>query len=105
MLVELLAFGDIQIDITGMEARRTGKPLALAFHEFELLKGFSRSPGRVFPREELLNEICGYKHYQDYPTTRVVDNYILHLRQKLEPDPASPRYFLTMHGAGYKFKF
>jgi DNA-binding response OmpR family regulator len=101
---ELLAFGDIKIDFTGMEATRAGKPLTLVPREFELLRVFSRSPGRVFSREELLNEICGYKHYQDYPTTRVVDNYILHLRQKLEPDPDSPRYFLTIRGAGYKFR-
>jgi DNA-binding response OmpR family regulator len=101
---EFLAFGDIRIDFTGMEATRAGKPLTLVLPEFELLKVFSRSPGRVFSREELLNEICGTKHGQDYPATRVVDNRILRLRQKLEPDPASPRYFLTMRGAGYKFQ-
>ena len=101
---EFLAFGDIRIDFTGMEATRAGKPLTLVLPEFELLKVFSRSPGRVFSREELLNEICGSKHGQDYPATRVVDNRILRLRQKLEPDPASPRYFLTMRGAGYKFQ-
>jgi DNA-binding response OmpR family regulator len=101
---EFLAFGDVQIDFTGMEATRAGKSLTLVLPEFALLKVFSGSPGRVFSREELLNEIRGYKHHQDYPATRVVDNYILRLRQKLEPDPASPRYFLTMHGAGYKFK-
>jgi DNA-binding response OmpR family regulator len=101
---ECVAFGDVQIDFTGMEATRAGKPLTLVPKEFELLKIFSRSPGRVFSREELLNEICGYTHHQDYPGTRVVDNHIMRLRQKLEPDPASPRYFLTMHGAGYKFQ-
>ena len=98
---EFLAFGDVRIDFTGMEATRTGKPLTLVPQEFELLKVFSRSPDRVFSREELLNEICGC---ENYPGPRVVDNCILHLRQKLEPDPASPRYFLTMHGVGYKFK-
>jgi DNA-binding response OmpR family regulator len=101
---EFLTFGDVQIDFTGMEATRAGKPLALVLPEFELLKVFSGSPGRVFSREELLNAVCGYKHYQDYPATRVVDNYILRIRQKLEPDPARPRYFLTMRGVGYKFK-
>jgi len=48
----------------------------------------------------LLNEVWGY---QNYPSTRTVDNHVLRLRQKLEPDPASPRYLMTMHGAGYKF--
>ena len=98
---ELLTFGDIEIDFTGMEATRAGKPLTLVPREFELLKVFSRSPDRVFSREDLLNELCGWKNY---PGPRIVDNCILRLRQKLEPDPASPRYFLTMHGAGYKFK-
>jgi DNA-binding response OmpR family regulator len=97
---ELLAFGDVQIDFTGMEATRAGKPLTLFPQEFELLKVFSRSPGRVFSREELLT-IC---RNENYPGTRVVDNCILHLRQKLEPDPSSPRYFLTKRGAGYKFR-
>jgi DNA-binding response OmpR family regulator len=65
-----------------------------------LLKYFANSPSRVISREELLNEVWGY---QNYPTTRTVDNHVLRLRQKLEPDPANPRYFLTMHGSGYKF--
>jgi DNA-binding response OmpR family regulator len=68
--------------------------------EFKLLRYLARSPERVISREELLNEVWGY---QNYPSTRTVDNHILRLRQKLEPDPANPRFFLTMHGAGYKF--
>jgi DNA-binding response OmpR family regulator len=97
---ELLAFGDIRIDFTSMEAARAGKPVTLTTQEFKLLKFFARSPGRVISREELLNEVWGYTNY---PTTRTVDNHVLRLRQKLEPDPANPRYFLTMHGSGYKF--
>jgi len=97
---ELLTFGDIRIDFTSMEATRAGKAVTLTTQEFKLLKFFARSPGRVISREELLNEVWGYTNY---PTTRTVDNHILRLRQKLEPDPANPRYFLTMHGSGYKF--
>lgn len=96
----LLAFGNVRIDFTSMEAARAGKPITLTAQEFKLLKFFARSPGRVISREELLNEVWGYT---DYPTTRTVDNHVLRLRQKLEPDPANPRYFLTMHGSGYKF--
>jgi DNA-binding response OmpR family regulator len=55
---------------------------------------------RVIPRAELLNKVWGY---QNYPSTRTIDNHILRLRQKLESDPADPRHFLTVHGAGYKF--
>jgi DNA-binding response OmpR family regulator len=68
--------------------------------EFKLLRFLSRSVDRVVSREELLNEVWGY---QNYPSTRTVDNHILRLRQKLEPDPARPRFFVTVHSAGYKF--
>jgi len=54
----------------------------------------------VISREELLNEVWGY---QNYPSTRTVDNHVLRLRQKLEPDPAHPHFFVTVHSAGYKF--
>ena len=97
---EVLAFADIRVDFTSMEAARSGKPLTLTAQEFKLLKFFARSAGRVISREELLNEAWGY---ENYPNTRTVDNHILRLRQKLEPDPANPRYFVTMHGTGYKF--
>jgi len=97
---EILMFGDARIDFTSMEATRAGKAVTLTTQEFKLLKYLATSPGRVISREELLNEVWGY---QNYPSTRTVDNHILRLRQKLEPDPASPRFFLTMHGAGYKF--
>src|SRR6202008_1802842 len=97
---ELLLFGDVKIDFTSMEATRGGKELTLTAQEFKLLRFLARSPNAVASREKLLNEVWGY---ENYPTTRTVDNHILRLRQKLEPDPANPRYFLTMHGAGYKF--
>jgi DNA-binding response OmpR family regulator len=97
---DTLAFADAEIDFTSMEATRAGKPLTLTAHEFKLLKFLSLSPGKVFSREELLDQVWGY---ENYPTTRTVDNYILRLRQKLEPDPSSPVFFLTIHGAGYKF--
>jgi DNA-binding response OmpR family regulator len=97
---ELLIFGDTKIDFTSMVVTRGGKSLAFTAQEFKLLKYFARCPARVISRQELLNEVWGY---ENYPTTRTVDNHILRIRQKLEPDPARPRYFLTMHGTGYKF--
>jgi DNA-binding response OmpR family regulator len=97
---EILTFSDVKIDFTSMEATRAGNTVTLTAQEFKLLKFFARAPGRVVTREELLNEVWGY---ENYPTTRTVDNHILRLRQKLEPDPANPHFFLTMHGAGYKF--
>jgi DNA-binding response OmpR family regulator len=97
---DTLAFGNVRVDFTSMEAMRGGKTLALTAQEFKLLKFFAASPDRVISREELLNEVWGY---ENYPTTRTVDNHVLRLRRKLEADPASPRHFLTTHGAGYKF--
>jgi DNA-binding response OmpR family regulator len=97
---DLLLFGDVEIDFTSMEAKRTGKPVSMTAQEFKLLRFLSRSTDRVISREELLNEVWGY---QNYPSTRTVDNHILRLRQKLEPDPARPRFFVTVHSAGYKF--
>jgi DNA-binding response OmpR family regulator len=96
---EVLALGDAQIDFTSMEARRSGTSVTLTTQEFKLLKYLAASAGRVVSREELLTEVWGY---QSYPSTRTVDNHVLRLRQKLEPDPAEPRFLLTMHGAGYK---
>jgi DNA-binding response OmpR family regulator len=97
---ELLTFGNARIDFTSMEASRSGKTVTLTTQEFKLLKYLASFAGRVISREELLNEVWGY---QNYPSTRTVDNHVLRLRQKLEADPGAPRYLLTMHGAGYKF--
>ena len=97
---EMLIFGEVRVDFTSMVATRGSTTLSLTAQEFKLLKYFANSPSRVISREELLNEVWGY---ENYPTTRTVDNHVLRLRQKLEPDPTNPRYFLTMHGSGYKF--
>lgn len=97
---DVLAFDEVRIDFTSMVATCGSKSLSFTAQEFKLLRYFANSPRRVISREELLNEVWGY---ENYPTTRTVDNHVLRLRQKLEPDPANPRYFLTMHGSGYKF--
>jgi DNA-binding response OmpR family regulator len=93
-------FADCEIDFKKMTVLRNGAPVVLTSHEFRLLKFFTDNAERVLSREELLNEVWGYNCY---PTTRTVDNQMLKLRQKLEPDPANPRHLLTIYGAGYKF--
>lgn len=93
-------FGDCEADFKKMTLKRGGKAVVLTAHEFKLLKFFTENAERVLTRDVLLNEVWGYNFY---PTTRTVDNQVLKLRQKLEPDPANPRYFLTIYGAGYKF--
>jgi len=93
-------FADCEVDFEKMTVRRNGSPIVLTAHEFKLLKFFTDNQERVLTREALLNEVWGYN---SYPTTRTVDNQILKLRQKLEPDPARPKHLLTIYGAGYKF--
>lgn len=95
-----VTFGNITADFTGMEVFRDGEPVPLTAHEIKLLQHFVENPDRVITREELLSDVW---HYTSYPTTRTVDNHVMKLRQKLEPDPAKPIYFRTMHGIGYKF--
>ncbi|MGC1784171.1 MAG: response regulator transcription factor [Acidobacteriaceae bacterium] len=93
-------FADCEVDFKKMTVRRGGRPVVLTAHEFKLLKFFTENVERVLTRDVLLNEVWGYNFY---PTTRTVDNQILKLRQKLEPDPANPKHLLTIYGAGYKF--
>lgn len=93
-------FGDCDADFEKMTIRRNGRPVVLTAHEFKLLKFFTENAERVLTRDILLNEVWGYNFY---PTTRAVDNQVLKLRQKLEPDPANPKHLLTIYGAGYKF--
>lgn len=93
-------FGDVSVDFLKMETRKAGVLVPLTAHEFKLLRFFLDNPGRVIPRDELLNDVWGLSFHL---TTRAVDNQILKLRQKLEADPANPVYFRTVHGIGYKF--
>ncbi|HKS75716.1 MAG TPA: response regulator transcription factor [Terriglobales bacterium] len=92
---------DVCVDLANREARRSsGEAIALTNQEFKTLKCFLDNPQRALSREELLNQAWGY---ENYPTTRTVDNHVLKLRQKFERNPARPVHFLTVHGFGYKF--
>jgi DNA-binding response OmpR family regulator len=97
---DVFSFADISIDFAKMEITRGGQPVSLTAQEFKLLKHFTQNPSRVISRSDLLNEVWGY---QDYPSTRTVDNHVWKLRLKLEVDPSNPIHFQTVHGAGYKF--
>lgn len=95
-----IVFAGVAVDFTKMEVTVEGNPVELTAQEFKTLKFLTRNAQRVITRDELLNEVWGY---QNYPSTRTVDNHILKLRQKLEKDPANPIHFRTVHGTGYKF--
>lgn len=98
--IEEYAFGDITLDFKKLEAKRRGDPLKLSAKEFEILKYLILREGEVVTRDMLLDDVWGY---EQYPTTRTVDNYILSLRKKIETDPSNPEHLLTVHTAGYKF--
>jgi two-component system alkaline phosphatase synthesis response regulator PhoP len=97
---EVYRFSDVEINIRGNEVRRGGSPVELSAKEFALLAYLVAHPAETLSRDRLLDEVWGY---ENYPNTRTVDTHILHLRQKLEPNPEEPRLFLTVHGSGYKF--
>lgn len=96
----VVTFGSISADFRKMEVKRDGIPVVLTAQEFKTFQFLVQNADRVISRDELLNEVWGY---QNYPSTRTVDNHILKLRQKLEKDPSSPVHFRTVHGMGYKF--
>ena len=93
-------FGGVKGCFSTMEIHRNGRPVALTSKEFNTLAYLIKNPRRVISRDELLNEVWGY---ENYPCTRTVDTHILRLRKKLEPEPAHPKHFHTVHNAGYKF--
>ena len=92
--------GEVKLNFSTMEANRRGEPLMLTALEFKTLKYLIQNARRVISRDELLNEVWGY---ENYPSTRTVDNQIAKLRKKLEQDPSRPVHLRTVHGAGYKF--
>jgi DNA-binding response OmpR family regulator len=94
------SFGDVEVDLRRCRVLRSGKALDISSKEFELLKYFICHAGETLSRQSLLEDVWGYEHY---PTTRTVDTHLVRLRQKLEPNPEQPQYFLTVHGTGYRF--
>jgi DNA-binding response OmpR family regulator len=94
------SFGEFMVNFLSLEVFRNGRRVVLTNKEFHVLKYMIKNANRAISRGELLNEVWGF---YSYPCTRTVDNHILKLRQKLEPDPANPAQFLTVHGIGYRF--
>jgi len=92
--------GELVADILRHEVRKNGKPVALTPDEYNILMVMLKYPTKVFTRNELIDfalddEFDGYD--------RIIDTHIKNIRQKIENDPKSPRYVLTVHGVGYKF--
>lgn len=92
--------GGLIINFPKHEVLQYGKSLSLTRTEFRLLGIMAKSPGRVFSRAELVDQIFG-DDFNSFEHT--LDTHILNLRRKMEPDPNHPRYILTVFGEGYRF--
>jgi two-component system, OmpR family, alkaline phosphatase synthesis response regulator PhoP len=92
-------FGRVRVDIRRVDVTRSGKPVALAAREFQLLRYLLEHRGEVVSREQLLHDVWGY---ETTTSTRTVDVHVAWLRQKLEDNPSAPRWILTVHGLGYR---
>jgi DNA-binding response OmpR family regulator len=87
------------LDVRAHEARVAGQPIPLTAREFALLRLLAEHPRQVFSREQLFSHIWG-----DYGDQSTVTVHIRRLREKIEEDPADPRYILTVWGVGYRFE-
>jgi DNA-binding response OmpR family regulator len=97
----VLSFGNVEVDLSQRVVRRAGIETRMTRAEFNLLSFFLQNPGKALSRDMILNSVWGY---ESFPNTRTVDAHVVRLRQKLEPEPETPRYFLTLHGVGYRFQ-
>jgi two-component system response regulator RegX3 len=97
---EVLDGGPVTLDVGRHEARVAGLEVQLRPREFELLASFLRNKGMLMTRERLISEVWGMDYFGD---TKTLDVHIKRVRKKIEPDPKSPRYLVTVRGLGYKF--
>jgi two-component system, OmpR family, alkaline phosphatase synthesis response regulator PhoP len=93
-------FHDISVDFAKARMIKKGEEIVLSERECRLLQHLIESRGEIVTRDELLQEVWGY---EAAPMTRTVDVHISWLRQKLEDDPANPKFIVTVHGQGYRF--
>ncbi len=93
-------FSGIHVNTRRREVLRKGEPVTLSAKEYQLLCYLLERPGMVVSRDELLEQVWGYRAITN---TRTVDVHLAQLRSKLEEDPRQPRHLLTVHGSGYKF--
>lgn len=96
---KMISLGKLQINFLSYTALEGKEPVQLSHKEFDVLYFLWKKRNQTVSRDELLNEVWGY---EETPTTRTVDNFILKLRQKLEKDYNHPKVILTVHGIGYK---
>jgi two-component system alkaline phosphatase synthesis response regulator PhoP len=93
-------FGDVEVDFERGEVRRAGLPAEFTALEFRLLRLFLENRGRILSIEKITSAIWGPASYQ---SDRVVYTQINNLRGKIEPEPAQPRFIVSLRGLGYRF--
>jgi DNA-binding response OmpR family regulator len=98
---EVIATEGLTVDLARRAVEVRGQRVQLTYVEFELLRILCSHPGRVYSRRMLLEALWGGA---DYREPRTIDVHVRHLREKLEQDPAEPRYILTVRGVGYRFR-
>ncbi|MGE5796081.1 MAG: winged helix-turn-helix domain-containing protein, partial [Ignavibacteria bacterium] len=94
-----ISIGRIEVNFSSYNALENGLAVQMSHKEFEILSYLWNNRNSTVSRDDLLNNVWGY---DESPTTRTVDNFILKLRQKIEKDPDHPKIILTVHGIGYK---
>jgi DNA-binding response OmpR family regulator len=99
-LTEIVRVGEVTLDIPRMRMTVADRGVELTPTEFQLVATMAREPGRVFTRSQLLDAVHGVA-FESYE--RAIDAHVKNIRHKLEPDPARPRYLLTVYGVGYRF--
>ncbi len=97
---DAVTLGPLEIDVAARAVRRGGHPVHLKPKEFELLAFLAQNGGRVFSRNQLLENVWGYEFDGD---TRTVDVHVRWLREKIEEEPSRPRLLETVRGVGYRF--
>ena len=97
---KLVRVGDLEIDLAGHRVSRDGLVVQLTRIEFNLLAVLAQHPGQTFTREQLLDRLHGIAYEG---IARSIDAHVKNLRRKVEPNPAEPRYILTVYGIGYQF--
>ncbi len=93
-------FQDVSVNFESLEGTKGNRPLDLSPRHFKILRLFVENPGRVISRNELLDKVWGY---DNFPTTRTVDNHIVQLRKQIEDVPSEPKIITSVRGVGYKF--
>ena len=96
---EVLAIGDVVIDVGAHTVTRGGRTIPVTPLEFDLLAALAARPGHAFSREQLLADVWGYQHAGD---TRLVNVHVQRLRGKVEADPENPEVVVTVRGVGYR---